>query len=587
MDLLMLILSIIGAITCVLFISVVIILLFGGNKNPRVHPTTILEIDFEKGLIETIPDATIYRFTGAEQFQIRNVVAAIDAASKDKRIKGIIAHIAGEPLRYADVQEIREAVIRFRKSGKVAFSYAETFGEAVAGNSSYYLASAFDSIFMQPSGSLGLTGILSISPFFRETLNKLGITPQLEAREQYKTARNQFTDSTYTDAHRQMSQDIINSVLNRLISDVAQTRKIKDDQFRYLIANGPFDATEALKNGLIDALEYRDQVYDRMRQKIGKSTRFLYLSRYFQQIRSKPVSAKTAALIYGVGTITDGKSRYNPLTGETVMGAQTISAAFRAAVKDKSVGVIIFRVNSPGGSHIGSDMIWRETVLAAKAGKPVIVTMGALAGSGGYFVSMNAEKIIANPSTITGSIGVVGGKFVTEGLYNKLGVTTGYVATSPNATIWSPLMKYSPDQLQYLQQSLDTVYQDFISKVAAGRKLPLEKVQALAKGRIYTGDQAFRLGLVDTLGGFHEAFTYAKKLLGIPHSRPLSIKKFPKRPSFWQRLTGRGPESSEDTEIAISDAMSIDNSSVLKMLKTINMITENKGTLRMEEPNLY
>ena len=289
---------------------------------------------------------------------------------------------------------------------------------------------------------------------------------------------------------------------------------------------------------MIDALEYRDQVYDRMRQKIGKRIRFLYLTKYLQRFRARPARGKAVAFIHGDGAIVQGRSSYNPLSGEMVMGARTICAAFRAAIKDKSAGVIIFRVNSPGGSHIGSDMIWRETVRAQKAGKPVIVTMGAVAGSGGYFVAMNAEKIIANPSTITGSIGVVSGKFVTEGFYNKLGVTTSQVTTSPNATIWSPTSKFTEEQWNYIEQSLDTVYHDFVSKVASGRKLPLEKVKEIAGGRIYTGDEALRLGLVDTLGGFYEAIQSAK-ILRIPDKRMVLIKNSPNVHRFgnvfWQK----------------------------------------------------
>ncbi len=587
MDWLKLIFFIVGATTCFLILVFLLFLLMGGFKRPRIHSNTVLEIDFEKGIIESVPDAAIYRLTGGEQLQIRNIVTAVDFASKDKRIKGIIAHIASGPFHLADVQEIRDAVIRFRKSGKPAFAFTESFGEAGSGNSSYYLASAFDSIFMQPSGSLGLTGFMSLSPFFKGTLVKLGVTPQLGAREEYKTARNQFTETKYTDAHRQMSQDIVNSVLNRFASDITSDRKLKEQNLLNLISQGPFSASVALNNGLIDALEYRDQVYDRMRQKFGKRIRFLYLTRYLQRMRPRAARGKAAALIQGDGAIVQGKSSYNPLNGEMVMGAKTITAAFRAAIKDKSVGAIIFRVNSPGGSHIGSDMIWRETVRAQKAGKPVIVSMGSVAGSGGYFVAMNAEKIIANPSTITGSIGVVSGKFVTEGFYNKLGITTSHVSTSPNATIWSPISKFTEEQWKYIEQSLDRVYNDFVSKVASGRKLPLEKVQEIAKGRIYTGDEALKLGLVDTLGGFYEAVQAAKKILGIPDNKLLLIKRFPRRPSFFDRLFGKGPDSSEDVQATLPEEISFSNSLISKLQKTISMVPEEVDVLKMDVPFVY
>ncbi len=588
MDFLRMIFSVLGAITFFLLVVLLLMLFMFSLRKNRIPSNTVLEIDFEMGLIESVPGTMIYRLTGGEQLQTRNVVTALDIATKDKRIRGIIAHIAAEPLRYADIQEVRDAVIRFRKSGKPAFVFAESFGESAgSANSSYYLASAFDSIFMQPSGSLGLTGFLSLSPFFKGTLDKLGVTPQLGARQEYKAAKNQFTETEYTDAHRQMSQDIVNSVLNRFASDLSSDRKLKEQHLRDLISQGPFIASEALNNGLVDVLEYRDQVYDRMRKKVGKRTRFLFLSKYLQRFRSRPGRGKAAALIVCDGTIIQGKSSYNPISGESVMGAKTISAAFRAAVRDKSVGVIIFRINSPGGSHIGSDMIWRETVLARKAGKPVIVTMGAVAGSGGYFVAMNAEKIIANPSTITGSIGVVSGKFVTEGFYNKLGVTTSHVSTSPNATIWSPTSKFTEEQWEYIEQSLDTVYHDFVSKVASGRKLPLEKVHQIAKGRVYTGDEALKLGLVDTLGGYYEAVQSAKKLLGIADRRLLMIKRFPRPPTFFDKLFGRGPDSSENTETGLPEGFSFSSSLLSELQKTVSIVPDNVDALKMEVPTFY
>lgn len=589
MDLLTQIFTIIGTIINIIAIILVIFLLIGSNRQPRIRSNTILEIDFEKGLIETYPDAFIYRLTAAEPLQIRNVIGALNAASKDKRIKGIIAHIAGGPLRYADVQEIRDAIINFRKTGKPAYAFAETFGEGLPGNSAFYLASSFDSIFLQPTGSLGLTGILSESPFFKGTLDKLDIKPQLGAREEYKTARNQFTESSFTEPHREMNLGIINSVLDIFIKDVAVTRKLDESRFRSLIEEGPLNAEQALKAGLVDALQYRDQVYDLIRQKIGPNTRFLYLSKYIQRIgQNAGVSKKAVALIYGDGAITQGYSRFNPISGEPVMGAKTIAAAFRAAVKDKSVGAIIFRVNSPGGSHIGSDIIWRETIRARKAGKPVIVTMGAVAGSGGYFVAMNANKIIAHPSTITGSIGVVSGKFVTGGLYNKLGITTDHVSTSPNATLWSPSMEYSEKQWQYIQQTLDEIYKDFMNKVAAGRNLSIEKVKELAKGRVYTGAEALRLGLVDTLGGFTEAFAAAKGLMGIPSDRSIPIKRFPKKPSFWERVFSKGPESSEDMTIEHERAfLSFNNPIDFKKVCSMFGYAANSGILHMKEIEFY
>jgi protease IV len=590
MELMVKIFAIIGVVTFFTILIVGVICVFKARANANVPSKTILEIDFSKGIVEVKSDRLIDRFgVGARDLlQLRDVVTSLATAAKDKRIKGVVAHIAGEPLSYANAQEIRDAVLSFRKSGKFAYAFAETFGEMGPGNTDYYLASAFDSISLQPSGNLGITGILLETPFLKGTLEKLDIKPQLGSRKEYKTARNMFTEEEYTAAHREMSMSIIKSIQERFVSDVSKERNIGKDSIGTLISEGPFTASQALNTGLIDRLEYRDELYDRMRHMTGEKVSFLYLSKYVRSIRQTAKQKKTIALIYADGMIAQGQSGRNQMSGNSVAGAQTIAAAFRAAVRDKNVGAIVFRINSPGGSYIGSDIIWRETVLARKAGKPFVVTMGAVAGSGGYFVAMNANKIIANPSTITGSIGVVGGKFVSGGLFNKLGVTFDHVATDSNATMWSSSMEYSKEQWGHIDRSLDIIYNDFVKKVASGRNLPLEKVEQVAKGRVYTGSEALKLGLVDTLGGFSEAFSSAKNLMGIPADQQVRIKIFPKPQQFWKRLFERGPKNSDDAEAAfLFGNESVFKSNIPKSLQMLIGLLHEKGNLSMESMVFY
>ena len=587
MELFFKILAIFGAVTLLSIVLLTAIFFFKVNSNTKVPSKTVLEIDFADGLVEVRSDALVDRFSGKEILQIRGVVTALDRAAKDKRIKGLVAHITGGPFQFANVQEIRDAVLRFRTSGKFAEAFAETFGEMSSGNAAYYLASAFDSISLQPSGTLGITGILLESPFLKGTLEKLDIKPQLSSREEYKTARNIFTEEGFTAAHREMSESISESVLEEFISDVAKVRKINKDTLRQLVSMGPFTAEQALSNGFVNKLEYRDQFYDRISHKKSDKVSFLYLSKYVRSNRPVSNPKKTIALIYADGTISQGRSRQNPMSGNTVLGAQTVAAAFRAAVRDRSVGAIVFRINSPGGSYIASDVIWRETVQARKAGKPIVVTMGAVAGSGGYFVAMNANKIIAHPSTITGSIGVIGGKFVNRGFFNKLGVTFDHVETDSNATFWSPSMDYSKGQLELINRWLDTIYNDFVSKVATGRNIPLEQIKKLAKGRIYTGAEALKLGLVDTLGGFAEAFATAKGLMGLPVEQLVGIKIFPKERSLWKRIFDRGPKSSEDIECAsLVEQGFARKSEIMLFLPEISTFFEEKGYLLMENVTL-
>jgi protease-4 len=588
MELMVKMFAIIGIVTLFTILMVGVICAFKAHANANVPSETILEIDFSKGVVEVKSDRLIDRFGTRDLLQIRDVVTSLAIAAKDKRIKGIVAHIAGEPLSYANAQEIRDAVLSFRKSGKFAYAFAETFGEMGPGNTAYYLASAFDSISLQPSGNLGITGILLESPFLKGTLEKLDIKPQLGSRKEYKTARNMFTEEGYTAAHREMSMSIIKSVQEKFIRDVSTERNISKDSLGTLISEGPFTAAQALSTGLVDRLEYRDQLYDRMREKTGERVSFFFLSKYVHSIRQTAKQKKTIALIYADGMIAQGQSGRNHMSGITVAGAQTIAAAFRAAVRDKNVGAIVFRINSPGGSYIGSDIIWRETVLTRKAGKPLVVTMGAVAGSGGYFVAMNANKIIANPSTITGSIGVVGGKFVSGGLFNKLGVTFDHVATDSNATMWSSSMEYSKEQWAHIDRSLNIIYSDFVKKVASGRNLPLEKVEQLAKGRVYTGSEALKLGLVDTLGGFTEALTSARNLMGIPAEQQVLVKIFPKSQKIWKRLFDRGPKNSDDVESTFFfDNELAFESNIPKSLLMLTGLLHEKGNLSMENMVFY
>ncbi|KMQ52423.1 signal peptidase [Chitinispirillum alkaliphilum] len=581
------ILTVIGAITVILILIFVAIGIYTRATRARVPSRTVLEIDFGKGLVEQAPRGLAERIGREERLVIKDLVRALDYASRDDRVKGVVARLDGSPFPYADVQEIRDAVARFRMSGKPAVAYAETFGEAQPGNSSYYLATAFDSVFLQPSGDLNLTGLISQSPFLRRTMEKLDVEPQLGAREEFKTAKNLFTEDGYTEQHREVNQTIIDSVLGSMVRDIARARNIEEGSVRELISQGPYNARQALENGLVDGLKYRDEIFDLMRQRAGDDSRFLYVNRYIQRLRPETRRGRAVALIYAQGTVARGRSRYNPMSGERVMGAQTISAAIRAAVRDNNVGAIVLRINSPGGSYVGSDIIWREISNAREAGIPVIASMGAVAGSGGYFIAMNSDRIIAQPSTITGSIGVVAGKFDARGLYNKFGITFDDVTTDPNATIWSLVHQYTDEQWEQIQSWLDNIYDDFVSKVAAGRDMERERVLEIARGRIYTGTEALEIGLVDSIGGFPLAINEAKRFMDIPEEEPVRIKIFPKRRTLWEQLTARPPESSEDVNCVRHYDIPV--TSLKQFMRTMQKlgIFSQRGILSMEEPTLY
>ncbi len=538
-------LAILGALWLVAMVIMIVAVI--GSKG-KVPEKTILEANFEQALPEDIPDSPTARFLMSERPTVRDVVDAIDRGADDERVVGMVAKIGAAPLGMAKVQEIREAVQRFRAHKKFAVAYAETFGEFGPGNGAYYLATAFDQIYLQPSGDVGLTGIMMESPFLKGTLGKLGITFHGDHRYEYKNALNFFTETKYTAPHKQAMTAIMTSWFNQMKEGICQARQIAPDKFQALVDAGPYLGKEAVGAKLVDGVAYRDEVYSQARSKAGARAQFLYLGKYLDRAGRPHDRGKAIALVFGVGGVTRGKSDYDPVQGSQNMGSDTVAGAIRAAAADKDVKAILFRVDSPGGSYVASDTIWREVVLARKAGKPVIVSMGDLAGSGGYFVAMAADKIVAQPGTITASIGVLGGKMLTSGLWDKVGLSWDEVHQGSNATMFTGTKDYTPAEWARFEAWLDRVYVDFTSKVADGRKLSKEKVLEIAKGRIWSGQDAKNLGLVDELGGYDTALKLAKKAAGIGDSEDVKIVVYPRPKTFFQSLLQRQGADNSDKE---------------------------------------
>jgi len=480
--------------------TVVLALVIVAGRKGHVPSKTILEADLQHPLVEDIPDTPTSKVMLSDRATVRDVIDAIDRAADDNRVAGMVAKIGAVPMGMAQVQEIRDAVMRFRAKKKFAVAFAETFGEFGPGNGAYYLATAFDQINLQPSGDVGLTGLMLESPFIKGTLDKLGMKFHGDHRYEYKNALNLFTETKYTPAHKEAMTALMNSWFNQIRDGICQAREISPEQFMALIDRGPFLGKEAVDAKLVDGLAYRDEVYDQLKKKAGDGAEFLYLNKYLDRAGRPHQKGKTVALVYGVGGVSRGKSDYDPVQGSMTMGSDTVAGAIRAAAQDKDVKAILFRVDSPGGSYVASDAIWREVVRARKAGKPVIVSMGDLAGSGGYFVAMAADKIVAQPGTITASIGVLGGKILTSGFWNKVGLSWDEVHDGANADMWTGTHDYTPAEWKRFEDWLDRVYVDFTGKVAEGRNLPKDKVLQIAKGRIWSGQDAKNLGLVDELG---------------------------------------------------------------------------------------
>jgi protease-4 len=538
-------LAILGALW---LITMVIMIVFVLGSKGKVPDKTILEANFEQALPEDIPDSPTAKLMNSDQTTLRDVIDAIDRAAADDRVVGMVAKIGAAPLGMAKVQEIREAVQRFRAHKKFAIAYAETFGEFGPGNGAYYLATAFDQIYLQPSGDIGLTGIIMESPFVKGTLGKLGVTFHGDHRYEYKNALDFFTQTKYTPAHKEAMTAIMMSWFNQMKDGICQARQIAPEKFQAIVDAGPYLGREAVDAKLVDGVMYRDEVYGEARSKAGARAQFLYLDKYLDRAGRPHDSGKKIALVYGVGGVTRGKSNYDPVQGSQNMGSDTVAGAIRAAAEDKDVKAILFRVDSPGGSYVASDTIWREVVNARKAGKPVIVSMGDLAGSGGYFVAMAADKIVAQPGTITASIGVLGGKMLTSGLWDKVGLSWDEVHQGSNATMFTGTQDYTPAEWARFQAWLDRVYVDFTGKVADGRKLSKERVLQIAKGRIWSGQDAKNLGLVDELGGYDTALNLAKKAAGIGDGEEVRIVEYPKAKTLLQSLLQRGGADNSDKE---------------------------------------
>jgi protease-4 len=547
-------LSIIGGIVVVIVVVALVIGILYWWLPTRVPDNLIVEVNFERQPIEALPEDAMARVLLPETTVLRDVVEALERAAQDHRVKALIARVGEADSSLAQVQEVRDALIAFRRTGKPAIAYAETFGEFGPGNRAYYLATAFDAIYLHPSGDVGLTGLIAESPFLRGTLDKLGLTPRLEHREEYKAAMNLLTERHYTEAHKEAASRVVESQFEQIVRGIAEARGRDEADVRALFDRGPFSAREAVEAKLVDGLLYRDQVYAQVKEKVGKDVSVLPLVTYMARAGRPHTQGPAIALIYGVGGIKRGKSGYNPLFQGLSMGSDSVTAAFRSALEDKDVKAILFRVDSPGGSYVASDAIWRQTVRAKEAGKPVIVTMGSAAASGGYFIAMAADKIVAQPATLTGSIGVIAGKMLTTDAWDKVGVTWDNVQTSANATFWSPLHDYTPQQWEQLQDWLDRIYDDFITKVAQGRNLPKAKVREIARGRVWTGEDAKAAGLVDALGGFPLALRLAKQAAGIPEETDVRLKVFPAKKALyqllWQQLLADGDGDHEEGAVA-------------------------------------
>lgn len=499
---------------------------FEFRKPPTVRSRSYLEIDLSGEVYEKAETDFLSTLLGLKPpLSLFDIWRNIQKAKHDSRIKTLVLRLGMMQCDWAKVEEIRQSVLDFKKSGKRAYAY---IGEALEFDKEYYLATACDRILIHPLGTLIVNGIGGYVPFIKNTLEKIGIEAEFQHVEEYKTAGNMYTEEGFTPAHREMMESLYGDIFQKYISGVAEARGMTEEKFKELIDIAFFSAEEAKENKLIDDLYFEDE-FENLLRFDGQRTARIGHSQY---AKVSPSSlglnkGKKIALIYGMGPIHSGEGLYQ------TMGSRSFARLIRRARKDVTVSGVVFRVDSPGGSALGSDVIWREIVLT-KEKKPVVVSMSDVAGSGGYWIAMNASKIVAQPQTLTGSIGVVAGKFNMAELFEKIGVTAERIAFGKRADMFSIFRGLSPEEKALLKKEITWIYDKFITKVSEGRDLDKAAVDKIGKGRVWTGAQAKELGLIDELGGLDKAIEIVKELAGIPSEEDVKLDVWPKKPSFFQ-----------------------------------------------------
>lgn len=512
---------------------VAVALMVGRPAHVEANSTLVLRVGGD--LEEVEPGGVLGQLFEAPD-TVRSVVDLLRSAKTDRRITSVILRPTGNAALWGKVQEIRDAIIDYRQSGKPIVAYLEFGGEQ-----ELYLASACDKVFLLPTASLDLTGLASYELFLRGTLDKIGVTPDALHIGEYKTASNTFTEHTYTAAHREMAESLNRDLFDQLIRGLADGRHKSEAEIRTLIDQGPFLPEEAVRTGLVDDLAYEDELDDKVTLGSGRPH---YVEQGDYRSAAPGSSASDGgriAVIYAVGLITSGRSSYDSPQGQ-VTGSDTLVSYLRKARADRSVKAIVLRIDSPGGSAIASDVIWREVLLTRQV-KPVIASMSDVAASGGYYIAMPAHVIVAQPATLTGSIGVVMIKFVIGGTLEKLGLNMEHVQEGRYADIYSPVRPFSPEERAKMEEQLQATYDAFVEKAASGRHTTPEKIDEVGQGRVWTGRQAKQIGLVDELGGLDRAVQIAKERAGIAADRGVELVVYPPRRSIYELMAdplGRG-----------------------------------------------
>ncbi len=541
---------IIGGIVLFLILFVVVgvavlVSALRGNR-PSIQDNSVLALRISGAMPDYVPDDPFRRIFGAQPQSLGSLMAQFRKAKVDKRISAVLLDIDMTEAGWAKAEEIRSAIEDFRASGKPVYAYME-----MGLNKDYYIASACDKIYVPPSGELFTIGLAADVMFFRGSLDKLGIYPDVYQIGKYKSAGDMFTQKQMTPAHREYINSMLDDLFGRYVEGVAKSRNKSVDEVKSLIDKAPYTAAQAKEAGMIDGALYHDEVEKELKKRLGyKDSDELHIARgsEYKQISQESLGlnkGEKIAVVYAAGDIVSGKSSFGS-GGEETIGSDSLVKTLNEARDDKGVKAIVLRIDSPGGSGLASDIIWRA-IEAAKTKKPVVVSMSDVAASGGYYIACNANKIVAEPSTITGSIGVVGGKPVLKGFYDWIGVTNEYVMRPEkgNAGMFRETEKFSDSERAKFQEFLQSTYQDFITKVGKGRNKDASYIDSIGQGRVWTGSQGKDRGLVDEYGGLDKAIEIAKQLANIPAEKSIQRVIMPQPPTFFEQLMSAGGDDDE------------------------------------------
>ena len=535
--------SIVVVLLLVVLIGLAVLVSAFRRGEPRIENNSVLALRVAGSLPDYVPDDPLRRFLGNTDQSLSNLTLQFNKAKVDNRIKVILLDINMSSAGMGKAEEIRDAIADFRSSGKPVYAYLE-YGT----DKEYYIATACNKIYVAPPGELFINGFAANVMFFRGSLDKLGIYPDMVQIGKYKTAVETFTRKDMSDANREFINSLLDDLFNRYVDAIAKARNKSAADVRALIDDAPYSAAKAKELGLIDGVAYHDEIEKELKARLGyKDSDELRMVKGSEYSAVEPESlglnkGERIAVIYATGDIGSGKSNEGP-TGDQSIGSDTLAKAINDARDDKSIKAIVIRVDSPGGSGLASDIIW-HAVEAAKAKKPVVISMSDVAASGGYYIAAGANKIIAQPSTITGSIGVFAGKPVMKGFYDWLGLSNEYILRGKNAGMFRETEQFSPTERAKFEDWIkNTYYNDFVPKVAKGRNKDAAYIDSIAQGRVWTGAQGRERGLVDEFGGLDRAVEVAKELAKIPKDKGVHRVILPYPRTFIQELLSEGDET--------------------------------------------